>query len=88
MIHFKCIYCGQRIAVNDDLASKNGKCPTCRHQLRIPIQTAPLTGVDTAERKKKATEEFFLTNINRAEVRRGDRDHHTPGMIRYRTLSA
>ncbi|MGB7581645.1 MAG: hypothetical protein WBL85_04260 [Sedimentisphaerales bacterium] len=62
MIHFKCIYCGQRIAVNDDLAGRNGKCPTCRHQLRVPIQTAPLTGVDTAERKKKATEEFFLTN--------------------------
>ncbi|MGA2171390.1 MAG: hypothetical protein ABSG82_00040 [Sedimentisphaerales bacterium] len=64
MIKFKCIYCGQRIAVNDDLAGRNGKCPTCRHQLRVPkpVQTTPSNSMDIAEREKKAIEERELMN--------------------------
>ena len=67
MIKFKCIYCGQRIAVNDDLAGRNGKCPTCRHQLRVPkpVQTTPSNSMDIAEREKKAIEFRELMNPER-----------------------
>lgn len=69
MIRFKCIYCGQRIAVNDDLAGRQGKCPTCRHQLRVPkpVQTTPSNSMDTAEREKKALEEFYLTDADSSD---------------------
>lgn len=36
MIHFKCIYCGQRILANDDGRGKKGYCPTCRHIIYVP----------------------------------------------------
>lgn len=39
MIKFKCIYCGQRILSQDDGVGKKGKCPTCRHELRVPKST-------------------------------------------------
>ena len=67
MIRFKCIYCGQRIAVNDDLADRQGKCPTCRHQLRVPkpVQTTPSTSMDIAEREKKAIEWCELMNTEK-----------------------
>ncbi len=39
MIRFKCIYCGQRITVQDQSWGKKGHCPTCRHLLVIPKST-------------------------------------------------
>ena len=39
MIKFKCIYCGQRIVVQDQSRGKKGHCPTCRHLLVIPTST-------------------------------------------------
>ena len=39
MIRFKCIYCGQRILARDDGIGKKGKCPKCRHELRVPKTT-------------------------------------------------
>jgi DNA-directed RNA polymerase subunit RPC12/RpoP len=36
VIHFKCIYCGQRILANDDGRGKKGLCPTCRHTIYVP----------------------------------------------------
>ncbi len=39
MIRFKCIYCGQRILAQDDSVGKKGKCPKCRHELRVPKTT-------------------------------------------------
>ena len=67
MIRFKCIYCGQRIAVNDDLADRQGKCPTCGHQLHVPkpVQTTPSNSMDIAEREKKAIEWRELMNPER-----------------------
>ena len=64
MIKFKCIYCGQRILAKDDGAGKKGKCPKCRHQLRVPkpVQTTPSNSMDIAEREKKAIEKRELMN--------------------------
>jgi DNA-directed RNA polymerase subunit RPC12/RpoP len=39
MIRFKCIYCGQRILASDDGIGKKGKCPKCKHELRVPKTT-------------------------------------------------
>jgi DNA-directed RNA polymerase subunit RPC12/RpoP len=36
VIHFKCIYCGQRILANDDGRGKKGLCPKCRHIIYVP----------------------------------------------------
>jgi hypothetical protein len=36
VIHFKCYYCGQPIKVPDELETKKGKCPKCKHSLVIP----------------------------------------------------
>ena len=36
MIHFKCVYCGQRILANDDGRGKKGLCPTCKHTIYVP----------------------------------------------------
>lgn len=39
MIKFKCIYCGQKILAQEDGRGKKGRCPKCRHELRVPITT-------------------------------------------------
>jgi DNA-directed RNA polymerase subunit RPC12/RpoP len=70
VIKFKCIYCGQRIAVNDDLACRNGKCPTCKHKLRVPqkpVQAAPLISTDSTKREKKVIEEFYLSDADSSD---------------------
>ena len=36
MIHFKCIYCGQRILANEDGRGKKGQCPKCEHTIYVP----------------------------------------------------
>ncbi len=36
MIHFKCIYCGQRILANEDGQGKKGLCPKCGHTIYVP----------------------------------------------------
>ena len=36
MVHFKCVYCGQRILANDDGRGKKGQCPTCKHIIYVP----------------------------------------------------
>ncbi len=39
MIHFKCVYCGQRILAKDDGRGKKGNCPKCNHLLTVPEST-------------------------------------------------
>jgi DNA-directed RNA polymerase subunit RPC12/RpoP len=36
MIRFKCIYCGQRLTVQDGHNGKKGKCPKCSHLVLVP----------------------------------------------------
>ena len=36
MVHFKCVYCGQRILANEDGRGKKGLCPTCTHTIYVP----------------------------------------------------
>jgi hypothetical protein len=49
VIHFKCVYCGQRILANDNGRGKKGLCPTCQHIIYVPTifkpesDLAPLT---------------------------------------------
>ena len=47
MIRFKCIYCGQRILARDDGIGKKGKCPKCRHELRVPKTTKGRPAIST-----------------------------------------
>jgi DNA-directed RNA polymerase subunit RPC12/RpoP len=39
VIRFKCIYCGQRILTQEQGRGKKGRCPKCRHELRVPMTT-------------------------------------------------
>ncbi len=41
MIHFKCVYCGQRILANDDGRGKKGLCPKCGHTIYVPLVFKP-----------------------------------------------
>ena len=41
MVHFKCIYCGQRIWAREDGRGKKGLCPTCRHTIYVPLAFKP-----------------------------------------------
>ena len=36
MIHFKCVYCGQRIVAKEEGRGKKGQCPTCKHIVYVP----------------------------------------------------
>jgi len=36
LIHFKCVYCGQRIAALEDGRGKKGTCPKCGHTIYVP----------------------------------------------------
>ena len=36
MVHFKCIYCGQRIWAREDGRGKKGLCPKCGHTIYVP----------------------------------------------------
>ena len=47
MIRFKCIYCGQRILARDDGIGKKGKCPKCKHELRVPKTTKGRPAIST-----------------------------------------
>jgi DNA-directed RNA polymerase subunit RPC12/RpoP len=62
VIRFKCIYCGQRILAKEDGAGKKGKCPTCRHDVRVPktIKDTPAISTDISEREKKAKAKLDL----------------------------
>jgi DNA-directed RNA polymerase subunit RPC12/RpoP len=64
VIRFKCIYCGQRIAVNDDLAGRNGKCPTCGHELHVPKKITPLidTNLSESQLEEKARAKLDMMN--------------------------
>jgi hypothetical protein len=37
VIHFKCVYCGQRILAKDDGRGKKGLCPRCLHPMVVPF---------------------------------------------------
>ena len=37
MIHFKCVYCGQRILAKEDGRGKKGLCPRCLHPMVVPF---------------------------------------------------
>jgi DNA-directed RNA polymerase subunit RPC12/RpoP len=41
VIHFKCVYCGQRILAKDDGRGKKGHCPTCKHIIYVPPEFKP-----------------------------------------------
>jgi len=47
VIRFKCIYCGQRILARDDGIGKKGKCPKCKHELRVPKTTIGRPAIST-----------------------------------------
>lgn len=34
---FYCVYCGQKLSAKGDMAGKRIRCPTCRHQIEIPV---------------------------------------------------
>jgi hypothetical protein len=36
VIHFKCVYCGQRITALEDGRGKKGTCPKCTHIIYVP----------------------------------------------------
>jgi DNA-directed RNA polymerase subunit RPC12/RpoP len=61
MIHFKCVYCGQRILANDDGRGKKGQCPTCKHIIYVPpaladSNLAPLALKPDTPPKKRLSE--------------------------------
>ncbi len=58
MIKFKCIYCGQRILVQEEGRGKKGHCPKCKHLLVVPQTTKsrPAISADTPERSQQAKE--------------------------------
>jgi hypothetical protein len=66
VVHFKCIYCGQRITANNDGTGKKGKCPACGHELRVPntVKSAPAidTNLSESELEKKARAKLDLMN--------------------------
>jgi hypothetical protein len=41
MIRFKCPGCGRELKVDDGLAGRTGKCPSCKHGLTVPRTEAP-----------------------------------------------
>jgi len=65
MIRFKCIYCGQRILAKDDGVGKKGKCPNCKHELRVPKTTTgrPAISSDASEKLLQAKETLALLSI-------------------------
>jgi hypothetical protein len=62
VIRFKCIYCGQRILVQDEVRGKKGHCPKCRHLLVVPQTTKgrPAISADTPEKLQQAEEAIAL----------------------------
>lgn len=62
MIHFKCVYCGQKIVAKDDGRGKKGHCPTCKHIISVPptfqpeSDLAPLTLAPETPPKKQLSE--------------------------------
>ena len=41
MIHFKCVYCGQKIVAKEEGRGKKGQCPTCKHIISVPLEFQP-----------------------------------------------
>jgi DNA-directed RNA polymerase subunit RPC12/RpoP len=41
VVHFKCIYCGQRIWAREDGRGKKGLCPKCGHTIYVPLAFKP-----------------------------------------------
>jgi hypothetical protein len=41
VIHFKCVYCGQKARTPDENGGKNAKCPKCKGTLTIPSPGKP-----------------------------------------------
>ncbi len=62
MIHFKCVYCGQRIVAKEEGRGKKGQCPTCKHIICVPPEfkpesdLAPLTLVPETPPKEHSSE--------------------------------
>ena len=77
MIRFKCIYCGQRILARDDGIGKKGKCPKCRHELRVPKTTIgrPAIRSDIPEKLQQAKEALaLLTQLSQIGIKIGGFD--------------
>ncbi len=62
MIRFKCIYCGQKILVQDGNRGKKGHCPKCQHLLVVPQDTTnrPALSVDISEKAQKSREALAM----------------------------
>jgi hypothetical protein len=41
VIHFKCVYCGQKILAKEEGRGKKGYCPTCKHIISVPPTFQP-----------------------------------------------
>lgn len=65
MIRFKCIYCGQRILVQEDGHGKKGRCPKCKHLLVVPQTTKdrPAISTDIPEKLQQAREAVALLDV-------------------------
>jgi hypothetical protein len=61
MIRFKCIYCGNKLAVKDNSSGKKGHCPKCSHLLVIPYSTQnrPAINADVSDAVLKEEEAVF-----------------------------
>jgi DNA-directed RNA polymerase subunit RPC12/RpoP len=65
MIRFKCIYCGQKVTVKDELCGKKGKCPKCSHTILIPESTKdrPILDPDISEGSQKMMEACAMLEL-------------------------
>jgi DNA-directed RNA polymerase subunit RPC12/RpoP len=62
VIKFKCIYCGHKILAQEDGRGKKGRCPKCRHELRVPLTTEgrPAVSADTPDKLQHAAEAIAI----------------------------
>lgn len=60
--------------MQDEGRGKKGRCPKCRHELRVPINTKgrPAISVDTPEQLQKTEEAVALLNITNASPQNQD----------------
>ncbi len=67
MIRFKCIYCGQKILVDDDKQGKKGHCPKCSHLLVVPrdISKRPSLSADISEKAQKSRETLAMLSTSK-----------------------
>lgn len=72
MIRFPCLYCGQRMRAEDELARKTAKCPACGHRVRVPTEFRAKAELPAAT--DEAEKLHWQGKTNR-EIARGLRRH-------------